>query len=423
MTPTLKFKGRSLFFCNEGVIMIIIISLLIIGVLANYSGLIAEKLKLPSLIGMMLLGMIIGPSYLNIVPDATLEISSTIKDIALVIVLFIGGLGINLSQIKQIGRPAVLLSVVPATLEGFIIAFLSMKFLNFTFIQGAILGFMIAAVSPAVLIPSMISLINRKVGQDKAIPQMLLVGASADDTISITLFTTFLGIYLQGANGENISIVSQLISIPIAILSSILVAFILFKISKFILNNINNNYIKVAFVFIVALFMRIFEKTTHTEYFNSLLSVMIYGFFIRNYITDSAKFILDKMNGIWKYGKLYLFSFVGMAINPTLVGEYLFIGILILSISLTIRSIGVLIALTGTNLSVKERLFCVIAYLPKATVQSAKASIPIQMGVAGGEIMQAITILSVLITAPIGAIGIRLTSDRLLNIEETIFKY
>ena len=177
--------------------------------MANYSGLIAEKFKLPSLIGMMFFGMIIGPSYLNIVPSQTLEISSIIKDTALVIVLFIGGLGISLSQIKQIGRPAVLLSVIPATLEGFIIAFLSMKFLNFTFIQGAILGFMIAAVSPAVLIPSMVSLINRKVGQDKAIPQMLLVGASADDTIAITLFTTFLGIYLQSSNGENISVISQ----------------------------------------------------------------------------------------------------------------------------------------------------------------------------------------------------------------------
>ncbi len=400
--------------------MIIVLSLLIIGVLANYSGLIAEKFKLPSLIGMMLLGMFIGPSYLNLVPKGTLEISSTIKDIALVIVLFIGGLGINLSQIKQIGRPAVLLSVVPATLEGFTIAFLSMKFLGFTFIQGAILGFIIAAVSPAVLIPSMVSLINRKVGQDKAIPQMLLVGASADDTIAITLFTTFLGIYLQCKNGENISVISNLISIPIAILSSILIAFILFKISKFTLKNINNNYIKVAFVFIVILLMRGFEKVTHTEYFNSLLAVMIYGFFIRNYMKDSAKFILDKMNDIWKYGKLYLFSFVGMAINPSLVGKYIFIGILILSISLTIRSIGVLIALVGTDLTFKERLFCIIAYLPKATVQSAKASIPLQMGVAGGEIMQAIAILSVLITAPIGAIGIRLTSDRLLKVESKL---
>lgn len=398
--------------------MIIVLSLLIIGILANYSGLIAEKLKLPSLIGMMIVGMLIGPSYLNLVPQGTLEISSTIKDVALVTVLFIGGLGISLEQIKQIGRPAVLLSVVPATLEGFVIAFLSMKFLGFTFIQGAILGFIIAAVSPAVLIPSMISLIDRKVGQDKAIPQMLLVGASADDTIAITLFTTFLGVYLQNQKGESISIVSQLISIPISIFASILVAFLLFKISEFALRKVKNDYIKVVVVFIISLMMRYAEKTTHTQYLNSLLAVMIYGFFIRNYMKESAQFILDKMNNIWKYGKLYLFSFVGMAINPTLVGEYIYVGLFMLTISLSFRSVGVLLALTGTNLNLKERIFCVIAYLPKATVQSAKSSIPIQMGVAGGEIMQAIAILSVLVTAPLGAIGIKLTSDKLLNRKE-----
>ena len=398
--------------------MIIVLSLLIIGILANYSGLIAEKLKLPSLIGMMIVGMLIGPSYLNLVPQGTLEISSTIKDVALVTVLFIGGLGISLEQIKQIGRPAVLLSVVPATLEGFVIAFLSMKFLGFTFIQGAILGFIIAAVSPAVLIPSMISLIDRKVGQDKAIPQMLLVGASADDTIAITLFTTFLGVYLQNQKGESISIVSQLISIPISIFASILVAFLLFKISEFALRKVKNDYIKVVVVFIISLMMRYVEKTTHTQYFNSLLAVMIYGFFIRNYMKESAQFILDKMNNIWKYGKLYLFSFVGMAINPTLVGEYIYVGLFMLTISLSFRSVGVLLALTGTNLNLKERIFCVIAYLPKATVQSAKSSIPIQMGVAGGDVMQAIAILSVLVTAPLGAIGIKLTSDKLLNRKE-----
>lgn len=398
--------------------MIIVLSLLIIGILANYSGLIAEKLKLPSLIGMMIVGMLIGPSYLNLVSQGTLEISSTIKDVALVTVLFIGGLGISLEQIKQIGRPAVLLSVVPATLEGFVIAFLSMKFLGFTFIQGAILGFIIAAVSPAVLIPSMISLIDRKVGQDKAIPQMLLVGASADDTIAITLFTTFLGVYLQNQKGESISIVSQLISIPISIFASILVAFLLFKISEFALRKVKNDYIKVVVVFIISLMMRYVEKTTHTQYFNSLLAVMIYGFFIRNYMKESAQFILDKMNNIWKYGKLYLFSFVGMAINPTLVGEYIYVGLFMLTISLSFRSVGVLLALTGTNLNLKERIFCVIAYLPKATVQSAKSSIPLQMGVAGGEIMQAIAILSVLVTAPLGAIGIKLTSDKLLNRKE-----
>ena len=411
--------GVYFFVKNKGgMSMIIVVSLLIIGILANYSGLIAEKLKLPSLIGMMIVGMLIGPSYLNLVPQGTLEISSTIKDVALVTVLFIGGLGISLEQIKQIGRPAVLLSVVPATLEGFVIAFLSMKFLGFTFIQGAILGFIIAAVSPAVLIPSMISLIDRKVGQDKAIPQMLLVGASADDTIAITLFTTFLGVYLQNQKGESISIVSQLISIPISIFASILVAFLLFKISEFALRKVKNDYIKVVVVFIISLMMRYVEKTTHTQYFNSLLAVMIYGFFIRNYMKESAQFILDKMNNIWKYGKLYLFSFVGMAINPTLVGEYIYVGLFMLTISLSFRSVGVLLALTGTNLNLKERIFCVIAYLPKATVQSAKSSIPLQMGVAGGEIMQAIAILSVLVTAPLGAIGIKLTSDKLLNRKE-----
>ena len=411
--------GVYFFVKNKGgMSMIIVLSLLIIGILANYSGLIAEKLKLPSLIGMMIVGMLIGPSYLNLVPQGTLEISSTIKDVALVTVLFIGGLGISLEQIKQIGRPAVLLSVVPATLEGFVIAFLSMKFLGFTFIQGAILGFIIAAVSPAVLIPSMISLIDRKVGQDKAIPQMLLVGASADDTIAITLFTTFLGVYLQNQKGESISIVSQLISIPISIFASILVAFLLFKISEFALRKVKNDYIKVVVVFIISLIMRYVEKTTHTQYLNSLLAVMIYGFFIRNYMKESAQFILDKMNNIWKYGKLYLFSFVGMAINPTLVGEYIYVGLFMLTISLSFRSVGVLLALTGTNLNLKERIFCVIAYLPKATVQSAKSSIPLQMGVAGGDVMQAIAILSVLVTAPLGAIGIKLTSDKLLNRKE-----
>lgn len=395
--------------------MILILSLLVIGIVANYSGKIAEKIKLPSLIGMMIIGMFIGPSFLDLVPNKIIELAPTIKDIALITVLFIGGLGINISQIKQIGRPAVLLSIIPATLEGFTIAFLSMKFLGFTFVQGSILGFIIAAVSPAVLIPSMISLIDRKIGQDKAIPQMLLVGASADDTIAITLFTTFLGIYMQHNNTENVSLIANIISIPITILISILGGFIIFKLSSFMIDRINKNYLKVSITFIICLSMRMLEKSLNLEIFNSLLAIMVYGFFIRNYMKKDANVILDSMNKVWKYGKLYLFTFVGMSINPILVGKYFFIGIMILTISLFIRSIGVFIALIGTNLNKKEKLFCVIAYLPKATVQSAKASIPLQMGVLGGDIMQAIAILSVLVTAPIGAIGINLTCEKLLH--------
>ena len=218
-------------------ILVIIISLLLIGILAHYSGKLAEKIKLPSLIGMIILGMLIGPALLDLVPKSTLEISPYLKDIALVTVLFIGGLGISLKQMKQIGRPAVLLSAVPATFEGITIAFLSMIFLKFTFVQGAILGFIIAAVSPAVLVPSMVDLINRKIGQDKAIPQMLLVGASADDTVAITLFTTFVSIYMAGINGELISITKELINIPLAILIGIFSGWLLAVASKSVLKN------------------------------------------------------------------------------------------------------------------------------------------------------------------------------------------
>lgn len=395
--------------------MIILISLVIIGILANISGKLVEKVKLPSLIGMMVLGMVIGPSIFNLVPKETLEVSSGIKDIALVTVLFIGGLGINVSQIKQIGRPAVLLSIIPATLEGFTIAFLCTIFLDFTFIQGAILGFIIAAVSPAVLIPAMVSLIERKLGQDKAIPQMLLVGASCDDTVAITLFTTFLTLYTKSSIGESVSIFNQIMIIPLTIIISLVLSFIIFKISKLIISKVDNKNIKVIIAFSTCIGMRFIEKNLHVEVFNSLLAVMVYGFLIRNYMKDISKEILDTMNRLWKIGKLYLFTFVGIAINPTLVGKYFIVGVIILTISLSVRSIGVFISLIGTNLTIKEKVFCMIAYLPKATVQSAKASIPLEMGVAGGDIMQAIAILSVLITAPIGSIGINMTCDKILH--------
>ena len=395
----------------------VIISLIGIGIIAYWSGRIVEFIKLPSLVGMIIVGMIIGPTFLNLVPEVTLNIAPQIKDIALVTVLFIGGLGISLNQMKSIGRPAILLSAIPALIEGLTIAFLSTKFLGFTFVQGGILGFIIAAVSPAVLVPSMVELINKKIGQDKAIPQMLLVGASADDTVAITLFTTFLAVYMSGIDGEKISVISEIVNIPMTIVLSIAIAWILAIITNPIFKKIKENILKIVMAMIICLTIRVIENITHFKLFNSLLIIMIYGFFLRTYLGDMAKGIQDGINIIWKYGKLYLFAFVGMAINPKLVGEYFFIGVFMLLISLTMRSLGVLISLIGTNLTLKERLFCVIAYLPKATVQSAKAGIPLKMGVESGDIMQAVAILSVLITAPIGAIGIKLTSKRFLTVE------
>ncbi|MGL5124115.1 MAG: cation:proton antiporter [Fusobacteriaceae bacterium] len=398
--------------------IVFILGLAILGVITDIGGRLLEKLKLPSLIGMMLVGMFLGPSFLNKIPVSIIKNAPTIKDLALITVLFIGGLGISSKQMKQIGRPAILLSIIPATMEGFAIAYLATIFLNFTFVQGAILGFIIAAVSPAVLIPSMISLIKRKKGQDKAIPQMLLVGASADDTVAITLFTTFLTLYLKEQSGVESSLFSQIISIPLTLSLAIIIGLITGFWSKKILKYIKNIYVKTGLIFSLCVFMRVIEKHFHWDQFNSLLAIMIFGFYIRNTMKIEAKDILKHMNWIWQKGKLYLFALVGMAINPTIIGEFFFIGVKILSISLSIRAVGVLISLIGTNLTNKEKFFCVIAYLPKATVQSAKAGIPLQYGVAGGEIMQGIAILSVLITAPLGAIGIKLTSDKCLKGEE-----
>ena len=394
---------------------IILLFFIFLALYSNYVGKIFEKIKFPSLIGMMVAGVIIGPYGLNKTPELALKLAPILKDIALIIVLFIGGLGIGADQIKKIGRPAILLSIIPATLEGFAIAYLSTIFLGFTFIQGAILGFIIAAVSPAVLIPSMVSLIDKNIGQKKSIPQLLLVGASADDTIAITLFTSFLAIYFQKLDGGTFDFKTQLFLIPVSIVFSLMIGWLVGLIGKYSYLKINNNRMKITIVFIVCLALRFIENKFHFSLYNSLLTIMSLGFFIRYYEGEKYKEIHKGMNEIWKYGKIYLFTFVGMAINPGLVGGYFFIGLTILTYSLSIRSIGVLIALIGTNLTYRERLFCVIAYLPKATVQSAKAGIPLQMGVVGGEVMQAIAILSVLITAPLGAIGINSTYKKLLE--------
>lgn len=393
----------------------IVLFLIFLAFLSNFLGKIVEKFKIPSLIGMMITGLLLGPYVFNKIPNNILNLAPILKDIALITVLFIGGLGIGSEQIKKIGRPAVFLSIIPAVLEGFAIAYLSTIFLNFSFIQGAILGFIIAAVSPAVLIPSMVSLIEMKVGQKKSIPQLLLVGASADDTIAITLFTTFLAIYFQKLQGIAFNFKIQLIMIPLSIIISILIGGVISYLSLYLVKKFTNIKITVLFYFFICLFLRFIENKYHFQIYNSLLSIMSLGFFVRYNSPNTYHLILKGMNNIWKYGKIYLFTFVGMAINPTVVSGYFFIGCTILFYSLSIRSIGVLISLTGTNLSLKERLFCVIAYLPKATVQSAKAGIPLQMGVAGGEIMQAIAILSVLITAPLGAIGINASYKKLLK--------
>ncbi|ADO84280.1 cation:proton antiporter [Ilyobacter polytropus] len=393
-----------------------LLSLAILLIGGHYAGKIAEKMKLPKLMGMIIFGCIVGPAYLNQIDSLTLHMSKELKSIALVTVLITGGLGISTEQLKKMGRPALLLSFIPAGLEGFAVAFAAMKLFGFTFIQGGILGFIISAVSPAVLIPSMVDLISRGIGQRKAIPQMMLAGGSADDSIAIALFTTFMSLYLGSSSGIASNLLLVPVSIVLGVFSGIAAALLLKFLCKITKNPITHCFLVLA----TGVGMRVLEELKILK-INSLIGVMVMGFVISNYCEEELGTSLKQTLGkVWQVGQIYLFTLVGTAINPTLIGNLLIPGTLAIMSALVIRSIGTWISLIGTDLTYKERLFCVIAYLPKATVQSAKAGVPLQMGVVGGELIQAVSILSVLITAPIGAIGIKLTAIPLLEPESQL---
>ena len=393
-----------------------LLSLAILLIGGHYAGKIAEKMKLPKLMGMIIFGCIAGPAYLNQIDSLTLHMSKELKSIALVTVLITGGLGISTEQLKKMGRPALLLSFIPAGLEGFAVAFAAMKLFGFTFIQGGILGFIISAVSPAVLIPSMVDLISRGIGQRKAIPQMMLAGGSADDSIAIALFTTFMSLYLGSSSG----IASNLLLVPISIILGVFSGIAAALLLKFLCKMTKNPITHCFLVLTTGVGMRVLEELQILK-INSLIGVMVMGFVISNYCEEELGTSLKQTLGkVWQVGQIYLFTLVGTAINPTLIGNLLIPGTLAIMSALVIRSIGTWISLLGTDLTYKERLFCVIAYLPKATVQSAKAGVPLQMGVVGGELIQAVAILSVLITAPIGAIGIKLTAIPLLEPESQL---
>ena len=389
----------------------ILVSFLILFVGGIIMGKLIEKLYLPKLMGMIAFGCLANV-YLKIIDPLALEFGGILKNLALVIVLLIAGLGIKKEQIKKVGRPAILLSLIPVSIEGLMVMFLSMRILKLPMIQAGILGFIIAAVSPAILVPAMVDLIKKGLGKKKAIPQMLLTGASADDSVAIAMFTSFMGMYLGTSSG----IIKNLIAIPISTIIGIIVGTLIAIIVGEVSKKIKSKFFQTVLVGGMAIGIRIIETSYHLKYFNSLLGIMVIGYVITNYYQWLGNNIMDGLGKVWSVGSIFLFTLVGTAIDPSLIGNIFYVGTIIIFISLVVRSIGVLIALIGTNLNIKERIFCVIAYLPKATVQSAKAGIPIQMGVVGGELIQAMAILSVIITAPIGAIGIKLSADKLLTV-------
>lgn len=391
--------------------------ILLLGFIVNS---IFNKIKLPGLLGMLILGVIIGPYGLNLLSNSILTISSDIRKIALIIILLRAGLGINKRELKEVGITAIKFSCIPGIIEGLFIAVICTKLLGFTFIEGGILGFIIAAVSPAVIVPSMLELIENKIGTNKGIPTIILAGASIDDVFAITIFTSFLSMY--GGNKVNLGL--KVLEIPLSILLGILLGIIVsiillqvFKIFKI------RDTKKVLLVLASAILLNSLEGILKDKIaIATLLGVMTIGFVITEKNSAIGKALSDKFNKMWIFAEIFLFVLVGAQVNISVAVDAGLLGILIILFGLLGRSIGVFICTIGTNLNLKERLFCVIAYIPKATVQAAIGAVPLSAGVASGDIMLAIAFLSILITAPLGAIGVKISSNKFLDTEEVIKK-
>lgn len=384
--------------------------IILLGLIANK---LFEKLKLPGLLGMLILGIIIGPHGLNWLSKDILNASSDLRKIALIVILLRAGLGLNKDELKLVGKTALKLSCIPGIIEGLFIAIASVKLLGFSFIQGGLLGFIIAAVSPAVVVPQMLNLIDKGLGKAKGIPTLILAGASIDDVFAITIFSTFLGVYA----GKNINIAIQILKIPVSIilgtLIGVLSAIIIIEIfKKYSIDNTKKILIILSMSIILTLIEALLKGKLEIA---SLLGVMALGFVISDKIPSIRDKISKGLNEIWVFAQILLFVLVGAEVNMVVAFKSGFLGIIIIALGLIGRSIGVLISLKGSNLNKKEKLFCVIAYIPKATVQAAMGAVPLANGVAAGDIILAIAVLSILTTAPLGAIAINLSGPRLLE--------
>lgn len=393
-----------------------IASLALMILLGLLAGAIFTKARLPGLLGMLILGIILGPYVLNWLEPDIINISADLRKIALIIILLRAGLGISREDLRKIGPAAIRMSCIPGLFEGFTIALVSTKLLGLSFIEGGILGFILAAVSPAVVVPQMLDFMERGMGTNKGVPTLILAGASIDDVFAITIFTTFLGLF----GGGQVSIGRQVLNIPISIFLGILLGIILGLMLAELFKRLAIRDTKKVLIMIgTAMLITVIETALKdTVEIAGLLGVMAMGFILLERIPQVAERQSVKLNKVWVFAEILLFILVGAQVNITVALNAGLKGLLLILTGLIGRSIGVLVSLINTNLNFRERLFCVIAYIPKATVQAAIGAIPLGLGIPSGELILAIAVLSILVTAPLGAIGIKLSAPRLLDAEQ-----
>jgi NhaP-type Na+/H+ or K+/H+ antiporter len=386
--------------------------MLILGLATNA---LFNRMKLPGLLGMLLLGIVLGPYALNWLSPGLLAISAELRKFALIVILLRAGLGISKTELKKVGLSAVKFSCIPGLFEGFTIAFLATRLLGFSFIEGGILGFILAAVSPAIVVPQMLHLSETRLGTNKGIPTLILAGASIDDVFAITIFTTFLGLY----SGSQANIGVQILGIPISIILGIVIGLLsglalAYSFTRFHMRDTK----KVLYILGIAILLTAIEGWLKDKVeIASLLGVMTLGFILLEKKPVVARRLSQKFNKIWVLAEVFLFVLVRAQVNVSVALNAGLMGVLIVLIGLLGRSLGVLIATMGAGLNWKERLFCTIAYTPKATVQAAIGAIPLSLGIASGELILAIAVVAILFTAPLGAIGMQRAAPLLLTAE------
>ena len=375
-------------------------------------GSIFNCLKLPQLLGMLLTGIILGPYLLNLLDPKILSISTDLRQIALIIILTRAGLNLDINDLKKVGRPAVLMCFVPATFEILGMIIFAPKFLGLGLLDSAILGTVIAAVSPAVVVPKMLKLMEDGYGTEEGIPQLIMAGASVDDVFVIVLFTSFIGL---ASNGTFSAL--NLIKIPTSIFFGISVGFLCAILLIYFFKKVHiRDSMKVIIILNISFLLVTFEHSlTGIIGFSGLLAIMSMGTGIQEKNSILAKRLSAKYSKLWIAAEVILFVLVGATVNIKYALGASIPAILLIMTVIAFRMAGVFLCLLGTSLSYKERLFCMIAYCPKATVQAAIGSIPLSMGLSAGNIILTVAVLSILITAPLGAFAIDFSYKKLLN--------
>ena len=375
-------------------------------------GSIFNRLKLPQLLGMLLTGIILGPYLLNLLDPKILSISTDLRQIALIIILTRAGLNLDINDLKKVGRPAVLMCFVPATFEILGMIIFAPKFLGLDLLDSAILGTVIAAVSPAVVVPKMLKLMEDGYGTEEGIPQLIMAGASVDDVFVIVLFTSFIGL---ASNGTFSAL--NLIKIPTSIFFGISVGFLCAILLIYFFKKVHiRDSMKVIIILNISFLLVTFEHSlTGIIGFSGLLAIMSMGTGIQEKNSILAKRLSSKYSKLWIAAEVILFVLVGATVNIKYALGASVPAILLIMTVIVFRMVGVFLCLLGTSLSYKERLFCMIAYCPKATVQAAIGSIPLSMGLSAGNIILTVAVLSILITAPLGAFAIDFSYKKLLN--------